>query len=361
MKIGILTVHRAINMGAVLQSYALQEVLRSLGHEVWIINYIQEKVERTDRFKWTGKVFWRLLLHGHLRSVFYFTKSKKEQNSSINIFDNFITHYLHCTKPCDDKHIPQDFDTYVVGSDQLWNSNIFGYPEQVFWGNFCRPQTSSLVAYAPSTSVKNLKEYSHSFIQSALNRFDLLSVREKTVSEYLNQNFQLRIPVDVVLDPTLAVNPEVWHRIHCNRYEGKKYIFVYGARPCPGQNSNALYLQGKQLADKMGLSIVTLDLHRHSPIDFLDMVKHATYVVTSSFHGVVFSLIYNRPLYAVKYGDEQDARYADLLEAVGASQMLVDLNMELTNQSIDYELINSKLAEMRIPSINYLKQMEYGK
>ena len=323
MKIGILTVHRAINVGAVLQCYALQETLKSLGHEVWVINYVQEKVERTDRPVYSLQGWFRLLGGLHFRSFICYWKEWNKKRKAYHNFDSFLDNYLHCTSPCDERHIPQDFDVYVIGSDQLWNSNIFGYNEKVYWGNFNHPIDSKLVAYAPSTSVRNLEETGKEFVSKSLSKFDMLAVREKSVEKYLNSNFQVKNMVETVLDPTLLVNPTIWKNIEGDKYAGKKYVCVYEARPCRGQ-FGSLWKKAKILADKMGCDIINFELYKHSPLDYLDIIRHASCVMTSSFHGVVFSLIYNRPLIAVKYGDEQDERYVDLLRSVGAEDMLVN-------------------------------------
>jgi hypothetical protein len=357
MKIGILTVHRAINFGAVLQCYALQETLRSLGHDVWVINYVQEKVERTDRSRLTWKSFWWLVKGLHLRSLFYLPRDYRNRKTSFANFDGFLDDFLHCTEPCDKDHIPQDFDAYVIGSDQLWNSHIFGYAEQVFWGNFPHAANSKVVAYAPSTSVQDLKKQDSAFIQRSLNNFDLLSTREKTVADYLNATYNTKVPVQTVLDPTLVADPKTWHSIKCDKFANEKYVFVFEARPCNGV-FGVLQPMAERLAEKLGCKVMHISLHKHSPIDFLDIVRHASYVVTSSFHGVAFSLIYNRPLYAVCYGDEQDARYVDLLTNLGANSMLADVDSELAVQNIDYTSINRKMEELRQPSLNYLKQLK---
>ena len=119
MRVGILTVNRAINVGAVLQAYALQEMLRSIGHDAWVINYIQPEVEKSNRPVYTFSKMIRLLLHGHLRSVYYYPDEKKKQKVKNSHFDDFLKNYLHCTPICDQENIPTDFDAYVIGSDQV--------------------------------------------------------------------------------------------------------------------------------------------------------------------------------------------------------------------------------------------------
>ncbi len=359
MKVGILTVHRAINMGAVLQCYALQETLKSLGHDVWVIDYVQEKVERTDRPQPSREGKRRLLMGLHLRSWFYYDRNARSRRVTYERFDDFLHSCLQLTAPCDADHIPTDFDACVVGSDQLWNSNIFGYAEPVFWGNFSRPAKSILMAYAPSTSVRNLKTYPREWIQKSLSHFDYLSAREKSVSEYLNSEFQQPTEVKTVLDPTLLARPEIWQGIECSKYKGKKYILAYAARAYTGGGEEPVKTIAKKIWSEFGdeYSIIGISLRHDSPIDFIDKIKHASCVVSSSFHGIVFSLIFRRPLFAVKYDDEQDARYVDLLNNIGASQALVNKHSEIRMQEMDYDYIHAQLDSLRKPSEDYLKQL----
>lgn len=356
MKVGILTVHRAINMGAVLQCYALQELLRAAGHDAFVIDYVQEKVERTDRPVYCFSDWINLLKGFHLRSVLYYGKTKRGREAAYARFDDFLNKYLNRTAECDADSIPQDFDAYIIGSDQLWNSNIFGYAEDVFWGNFPHSEDSRIVAYAPSTSVKNLKTLPHDYVQKSLNNFSAISLREDSVTQYINANFSLKDKAVTVLDPTIATNPDVWKNIpQSERWQGKDYIFAYAARPYPS-NPNIMTEKAKDLAKQLNCDIVSLDLNRHSPVDFINIIRNAKYIITSSFHGVAFSLILNRPLFAVMYGDEQDSRYVNLLHDVGADQMLLGVNERPVPRKVDYAPINAKMDALRMKSHEYLTQ-----
>lgn len=352
MKIGILTVHRAINVGAVLQCYALQEALKSLGHDVWVINYVQEKVERVDRKIYGFKEWINMLFHGHIRGFLFYRRLQNNVAKVYKRYDDFLSTYLHLTEKCDENNIPKNFDGYVIGSDQLWNSNIFGYHDKVFWGNFTHSSESKLVAYAPSSSKKNLSESDQEFLRTSLSNFTHLSAREQEVSAFLHENFNVNI--ETVLDPTLLVNRSVWDNIKTGRYKNEKYVLVYGARPYP-QNPNILNEMARQLADQMHCDVKGMQ-YETIP-DYVDLVANASAVVTSSFHGVAFSLIFNRPLYAVKYGDEQDARYVNLLNSIGASNFLVDVNDEIKVSNIDYTTVEVNLDEMRQNSLNFIKHV----
>lgn len=354
MRVGILTVHRAINIGAVLQAYALQEVLRELGYNAYVINYVQEKVERTDREKYDFKKQINLLCHLHLRGFLFYRSLKTRVASRYKVFDDFLSDYLYLTDKCDSHSIPADFDAYVIGSDQLWNSNIFGYQDNVFWGNFKRKQNCKVFAYADSTTVDNLKNTPFEFIDKSLGNFNDISVREEEVADYINTTFSILKPVQLVLDPTLIVNKSVWEKMRTRKYSNEKYVLVYAARPYQ-KNPNVMMNQAKELAKELGCSVKTMDIQKIS--DFVDLISNAQYVISSSYHGIVFSLIFNRPLYAIMYGDNQDARYVNILRLLHADKMLAGIEEKLHPQMVDYAKINMRINKFALLSKNFLKQI----
>ena len=355
MKVGILTVHRAINIGAILQTYALQEVIRSMGIDVEVIDYVQEKVERVDREPYDFKKWISMITHGHFRGALCFRSLKNRVKKQRDIFDDFLRNSLLLSEKCKSNTIPSDYDAYVIGSDQLWNSSIFeGKDEVIFWGNFKRKSTAKVMAYACSTTPENLSKSSIDFIKKSLKNFNYISLREGDTTEYINSVFNLSKKAEWVLDPTLTANPEIWRKMCRGRFREEKYILYYAARTYK-KDSNLLLKKTQELAESIGCSVKTLTMERVS--DYLDLINNAQAVVSSSFHGIVFSLIFNKPLLAVTYGDNQDKRYVSLLKKIGGEEMLVDINDKFTIQPIDYSSINANIAEWRTQSRKYLSQI----
>ena len=354
MRVGILTVHRAINIGAVLQTYALQELLRELGHDTQVINYVQEKVERTDREQYDSKKRMDFLLHGHLRGFLTFKSVQKRVTARRKLFDDFLHQYLRLTEPCDAQSIPQDFDAYVIGSDQLWNSHIFGYQDNVFWGNFSHKKGSKIYAYADSTTVNDLEATSNSFLNQSLKNFEAISVREKEVADYLNSHFDLPRQAELVLDPTITAGRSLWDQMRTKQASTEPYVLVYCARTYQPQ-PDLIMQKAQKLARQLGCRIRLLEMEKAS--DFVDLISNASYVLSSSYHGIVFSLMYNRPMYAIMYGDDQDRRYVNLMKLLGAEKMLLNIHDEARPQEVDYSSINAKIVQMAEFSKNYLKQI----
>ena len=352
MKIGILTFQRAINYGAVLQAYALQETLRELGHDVWIIDYRQPRVERTDRRPYRDDDKIKLLRGFHLRSWWYFDQGKSKTLARRARFDDFLKSYLNLSAPCNLDSIPA-FDIYVIGSDQVWNSAICDGLDSVFWGEFVRPTNSKVVSYAASTSVRDLQKQLQSEVQHLLNNFSSISVREKETCDYLNHYFNLKNAAITVLDPTLLAKKETWDSFDDDTYKNQEYVLCFGARGCL-EYPTVLQDKASSLAKLYGCGLKTIDFNTDSPVDFVNKFRYAKAVVTSSFHGTAFSLIFNRPLYAVMYGDEQDARYANVLKSFGAEKMLVNLRQEVHPEDFCYSSINAQLDAIRKESLKYL-------
>lgn len=353
MKIGILTFHRAINYGAVLQAYALQEVLLGYGHEVYIIDYRQPRVERTDRHPFLPDDKKRLLIGLHLRSWWQYDDGKRRTLLRRERFDDFLNKYLNLTAPCSQNDIPE-MDAYVIGSDQVWNSAICDGVDPVFWGDFVRPIKSKLISYAASTSVKDLEKQDVELLQKLLKGFDRVSLREESTSSYINNNFSLNALSETVLDPTLLAESTIWSSFDDGKYKDSKYVLYFGARSC-SDYPTVLADKAKTLASEMKCDVMNIKFNSDTPVDFVNKFRYASAVVTSSFHGVAFSLIFNRPLYAVQYGDEQDARYVNVLQSIGAENMLINKYQEVFAGEFDYMPINEKMEEIRQKSIEYLK------
>ena len=138
MKVGIITFHRAWNYGAVLQCYALQQAIKDLGHDVMVIDYRQPAIEKCyQAFSLKGSIK-ALLKPGKYseQGFLYRNRIRKE-------FTEFRDRFFDLTAPCTQSSIPDDFDVYIIGSDQLWVPNwTGGYFDEVYFGNFKRTKHS---------------------------------------------------------------------------------------------------------------------------------------------------------------------------------------------------------------------------
>ena len=352
MKIGILTFHRAHNYGAVLQCFALQEILRRRGHDVRIIDYRQPWIEE----------FYKLFSIRMLRdsggvsaAVAYLRKNTKKfllAPSRSSNFRRFRDSFLDMTAPCD-ASIPQDFDCYVIGSDQLWSLHCLGgKTDPVYMGKFDRPSGSRLVGYAISADMKSVRTIGAD-LDELTDGFDNLSMREAEVAEKVSEFTGRRC--DVCLDPTLLTDAMIWDPVVDERWKDRNYVLVYEVR-WEKKNKGLLRRKAEELAAKIGGGCEVIDLStvRYSVRDFVSLFKYARYVLTTSFHGTVFSILFETPFYAFPLWNGYDLRYVELLSSIGAQDRLVDTAISLEPLPVDFASVKSRLEDRRADSFLFI-------
>ncbi len=351
-KVGILTFHRANNHGAVLQCYALQEVLKSIGYDTQIIDYRQPFVEevfvplRVDYFLDSIK---RFNIRGIAGCICKFPK----RYSISNKFNLFRSKFLNCTSP-NSGDIPQDIDVYVIGSDQLWGIHCTGTLDEIYLGNFKRSKSSRLYGYAISTNEKSLGSIDGNRLNELSKNFNKLSFREKSIRDKVQEIISNECRVDI--DPTLLAEKSVWDKVLNSKWSKRRYVLIYQVRKID-EYSSLLHEKAKIIAKELNCEVIDLSSAKYSPEDFVSLFKYAQYVITTSFHGTAFSLIFERPMYCIRLNDGYDSRYVDLLTVIEADEMLVDVTFKPMVKNIDYSLINSNISMLRQSSILYLKEL----
>lgn len=351
MKIGIITYHRAHNYGAVLQCYALQEIIRAQGHEVEIIDYRQPFIENLYNL---SKIHWLKKNLFHPRKLLNFKKIFDQNYSRNKIFEEFRNQYLNTSKPFSGESIPE-YDLYVVGSDQMWSLNCVGNMiDNVYFGNFKRKIGSKLIGFSVSSNVDSLH-----MIESDLSyfatRFNDISFREDLIAELVNK--KLNCNYITTLDPTLCADKSIWDHMLNNVWATKRdYIVVYHVKlRFASIVHNLILRQANRLAELNNWDVIDLSSGNYTVVDFVSAIKYAKCVVTSSFHATVFSVIFNRPLFSIKLHDGGDCRYTNLLESLGMTESSVDLDFDKnTPQTYDDTVISNRLESLRTQSLKFL-------
>lgn len=357
MKIGILTFHCAHNYGAMLQCYALQEHLVSMGHTVKVINYQptyllkpynvfdKDRILSENVFKMIKNILKELLL-------------LPKRIRRYRAFNHFLLKRIHMSGLCDKHTITEDFDAYIFGSDQIWNPRITNGVDGMYFGCFQFPKGQKrYISYAASLGLDTIDPLLGESLKENLKNIDYISVREeemvKLLMPYTNK------PIKVVLDPTLLVSKVVWNKLSDN-VKRRNYVLVYQVREDPDTIEFA-----KHIARQLNADIVKLvawvkrkkgkvEDASASPEDFVSYIKHASCVVTTSFHGTAFSVIFNKPFYCLKLGDGCDNRANSLLGALSLDNRMFGKNERPTFSPIDYSLSNEKLEQMRNESNSFL-------
>lgn len=293
MKIGILTFHSALNYGAALQTWASVHFLQSLGHEVYVLDYENPCIEKVYRpFLWdSGRLASEGLGYVLKWPLIAFQRFKRKR--AFMSFQKRELLVLPFSKA-------SELDVLFVGSDQVWNGSITGGTDAVYFGDL--NQGVRMVAWAASAGKASLNRED---LERLRRNFAAISVREHSLAAL--------IPGSVLLpDPTMMLSAQEWGRlVHpvCG-----SYLLVYAityqeevleiARNIAGE----LHLEIRVLSP--GVKLRSGWIQTAAPDDFVSLVYHASYVVTSSFHGAVFSLLFNRP-HTFVYHD--DPRFDSLL------------------------------------------------
>lgn len=362
MRIGILTFHRAINNGAILQAYALKTYMEGLGHDVEMIDYWPDGHEEiyslVGSFKRTNVFIkdFRLLL---LRLLSY--SRAKVRKQKMQFLYKTLFNVGDVPKYKTGASLSKiNFDCILYGSDQIWwNSEIVTYLgyDSVYWGEFV-PQTIKKIAYAPSMRHAGIKDEDKGLITGFLKNFDKLSVRETEVAEIISPLADKK--VQVVLDPVFLLKKEQW-REKCKPVKSKPYVLYY--------NLLESRIADRFVADiskKRGLEIVELTGFVHpfkfgrnvnqtaDAFEFISLINDAELVVTSSFHGVAFSVIFEKQFYAVGMGG-LSGRVTSLLNMLDIrDRMLNDTLLTQNVPEIDYSKVCKRLNENIKKSQQYL-------
>ena len=358
MKIGLLTFHCVRNYGAVLQCYATREFLKSKGYNVEVINYCPNYLmESYPLFNKKRLVHCSLLgtIVNFIKELIHFPRRCYQKWA----FHSFLNRYLNLSHKVYATTIPSDFDAYIVGSDQIWNSRITkGFDRNYFCEFPFLKGGKRYIAYAASMgSVAIDTEETATFLREALNKFDAISVREYSLQQTLQSLTSLSIAH--VLDPTLMVDSQIWENIPSSNSSKTKYVVVYQVR----HNQNTMRI-AKDIAKQMGAKVLVLDTwfslsrgvsYRSVSLEgFVDAIRNAACVVTTSFHGTAFSIIFNKPFYVVKLDDGGDERSQSLLEALGLEDRLINMDSSPIFSPINYSEANTRLKELRESSQEFL-------
>lgn len=279
MKIGILTFHWATNYGAVLQCYALQKHLESMGHEVKIMNY---KPRQYDDNIYTFLRFRKFL---NLRE--YINNRKKE-----SALCKFRKEYLHQTKrvyQCKDMaSLASQFDIIVSGSDQVVNPSFLlsgegrGIVTPTYFLGF--PFKGKRIGYALSFGCVEYPKDACSIASEYIKAFDVITVREKTGLDIVKS--MGREDAVVVPDPTLLIESRFYHQLADNHINPNQNQYIYSffiRNIAERKHTICNILKGKHILWNNEDGDYTMQ-------GWLNKIKHSEFVVTDSFHCVVMCL-----------------------------------------------------------------------
>lgn len=366
-KIAIITTLRAINFGAVLQSYALHKKLINDKYQVEVIDFLPKD------FK--NKVLWgrkqkihTLSIKRFLYSFIYFANLIFFIKRKIKIrrFDDFIKHHIRTSSRKFSSDLDlinniNEYDIYISGSDQIWNINLFNL-SSFFLIFFDRYPNATYIAYAASFAEK-LDKNQFRLLSKNTTHYNFISIREasgaKEIVKYIDKD------VKKVLDPVFLLNKDDWSIISESLKIDYPFILLYALSP----TANLKFII-KYIREALNLPVVCIGLepfNRYkadeylvnvSPENFIWLFSKATFIITSSFHGTAFSIIFEKRFCCVAQKN-RSSRLRDLLNDLDLHLHLVeDCDVSKINdtlQSINYELVNKTLNIQIQESNTFLK------
>lgn len=360
-KIGILTFHNAHNYGAMLQAYALQEVL-SEENEINIINYKNSIICNQYRlFKPLRKNIIKYMKN-LVNDIINYPINRRRFNS----FYSFMINNFNLSKEYIDENelfkAKLNYDIMITGSDQVWNPGIVGELSDVYTLNFGE-ENIKRISYAASVgNAKSIEKNKNEF-KRKISKIDYISVREEDAQKELKAILDKN--VDVVLDPTLLLTKDEWNKKIQNfsSYQ-EKYILAYVVE------KDEEYIKIlNDLSEKTGLKVIHFsknntgynnilkNAYTEGPLEFVNLIKNAEYVVCTSFHATVFSIIFNKKFFVVPHR-KTGSRVTNILNKLNISNRAINSLEEFNkinyNEEIDYQIVNSILEDERQKSINWL-------
>lgn len=374
-KVGIITVYHLPNWGSALQAYALQKTIESLGYDCECINYLYPNPWHIKRGCWGWpkttiiqrlKTFLRLMLG----------RSAPSLNTLIN---NFIKKEIKESRyynTYEDIHQdPPKYDIYVSGSDQIWNWKTM-FVDTTYMLDIA-PNDKLKIAYSSSFSVNSIPNEYKPIYSKWLSRYQALSVREKNGVSIIED--LIRREAKVVLDPSLLLNYKQWGELAKKAQWKKKlpsryilcYMLGYTYDPKPAMAALLRRLQviykcpvimlGKR-NDKFDGEIFQMPRNQGIGVyEFLWLIRHASVVVSSSFHGSAFAINMGVPLISlIERRDQPDDRITTLLKSVGLENNIVttttDFDKMYNDGQYDVKLIQYNLQLLRENSLTYLRK-----
>lgn len=341
MDFNIVTFHTALNQGAVLQTLALQEFIAEQGYSVGVFDYRPPIVNTMPGIR--GRAF-RMLRHFNAQD--YVQREER--------FKEFVSSNLKLNMEMRSR-------IYLSGSDQVWNPT--GSMNPMYFLQFVGDH-SLRASYAASMGASKVPEMKRELFGQYISRFDAVSVREKEVKECVKDFYKGQITVNI--DPTLLMNADFW-KSYMRKVPNipERYILVYILHLPKNANKLIAWLQKETNAKVVlidGQGALThlvhndIALHNVGPREFLWLIHHAQSVVTSSFHGTAFSLIFQKEFYSI-VNPQAPSRINHILGLVGLEPVKETDQTFRRNTSIAWERIAKVLQGEREKSAGYIRSV----
>lgn len=379
MRIAITTWHSGLNAGTFFQIFGLYKYLSDRGHHVVVVEY--EHGDHPEDYLPRGWYYYASQMFGLI-------KRKFQQRGTQATFDNNTASYkqdielrdkrfkemygkMLYTKRVDTeedfKKLNEEFDAFIVGSDQVWNASMLNRRYLLDYVSEGKIKAS----YAPSMGTGQVLPYQRKMFKKYLQSYNYISTREKRLAEILNK--ELEQNVEHVLDPSMLISKDDYLQMaHLpEQFQPDTYLLCYFM-----PNNEKQRKQIIDYANKHNLKIVMMAMFGNDyafkeseiytaagPCEFLGLIANAAAVFTSSFHCTIFSILFNKNLFvfqrkAPSKSADINLRFNEQLSTYGINRSIAWMEdwCEALEKPIDYEHVNTVFKERLQQSMNYLNQ-----
>lgn len=354
MNIKIITCHHVYNYGATLQAYALQTYLKALGHNVGFIDYRLPTHIRYELFTpypagFIYRIVKKIPILNYVITPLKNWKMIKTWGRK-KAFDKFDKNFLNITTPTyrsylEIKENPPKGDLFIAGSDQIWNPLFPNGLDLCYYLEFAENNIKR-ISYAASFGVKKISAEQSLFVKKHLEKFSAVYVRESSALKILSS---IGIKATKCVDPVFLLNRYEWtKKIHLSD-TSSEYIMVYDFM----HDDTEIKKFTLDLAKEKKLKIIAINdfedtpyadvqINDAGPIEFLQYLANATYVVANSFHATAFSLIFHKRFAVFPLKSQANpARMTDLLECVNLLGHFKPNSTNIMNEKMRWDEIDS--------------------
>lgn len=367
MKIGILTLHRAVNYGAVLQAYALVKKCNDLGADAEIIDY---RCQFTEDYYDGKKLFmpqnWKrlasyLIQNGNLcpNKERYFSFLRRTGFLSEDIYYNL--------DGLTEANII--YEKFVVGSDQVWNPRTAGF-DKAYFLSFVTDNAKK-ASYAASFGISSIPDELKKKYSELLGGFDNFSVRETAGQTIIRELFGKSATVD--LDPTLLFTKEEWigtidgSAVRSEIKSLKEFVLIYAISPSKNLINTATKISQNKgiptvyINDRWRKEAFVLNLTKVNIDEWLFLFQNATTIITDSFHGTAFSIILEKDF--ISFQESNSSKSSRLVTLLGNADLLDRLKNEQTIREVEevppvnFNDVRNRICRLRIESMHDLRRI----
>lgn len=360
MKVNVITRHAIANYGSILQSIATQQLVEDLGCDCEIIDYIRtdENYYNREKTLLARKDNWK---NSYLKKAIYLMLRLPESILAGKYFEKTRNKYLKLTKRYTSiEELISDCpkaDIYMTGSDQVWGKTENGEYDPAYCLSFVE---GTKISYAASFGNVVNETQINKFFTENLSLYRKILVREDSAVTYLHE---LGLSAAQVLDPTLLYGQEYWNK-YIDPVNEKNYILIYQLHNDKKLDDVARKIAKKEQKKLIRISATFHQISRSGEFkylptigEFLAYIKNADLLVTDSFHGTAFAIIFQTQFIEILPNSNTEERNKSILRSFGLNERIVSSyeDYKKINKSIDFTMVNDKLEEQRRNSITQIK------